>query len=196
MKRFASLLLLTLLLPLAARADEASHKAKAEEMIVILHLDRMVNGVMQNALQQSAALTNQRYGGKMTPAATASLNDFQKKLTGVLEPQIGWEALKPDYVRIFTETFPEDQLDSMLAFYKSPAGKNLVEKLPPVEQQVGQILQKRVAALQPQVKQMFDDFQKSLPANTPEATPGAVGPAPSLAPSTPPATTPGKTTPK
>ena len=196
MRRFASLLLLTLSLPLAAHADEASHKAKAEEMIVILHLDRMVNGVMQNALQQSANLTSQRYGGRMTPAATAALNDFQKKLTDVLQPQIGWDALKSDYVRIFAETFPEDQLDSMLAFYKSPAGRNLIEKLPGVEQQVGQILQMRVAALQPQVKQMFDDFQKSLPANTPDGAPGASSPAPSLAPSTPPATTPGKTTPK
>lgn len=197
MRRFASLLLLTtsLSLPLAAHADEASHKAKAEQMILLLHLDRMVNGVMQNALQQSAALTSQHYGGHMTPAATASLNDFQKKLTDTLQPQIGWEALKPDYVRIFAETYPEDQIDSMLAFYKSPAGQALIEKLPSVEQQVGQILQKKVQALQPQVKQMFDDFQKSLPANTPEAAPGT---SPSAPPSlsTPPTSAPGKTTPK
>jgi hypothetical protein len=196
MNRFASLLVLTFALPLVAHADEASHKAKAEQMIVTLHLDRMVNGVMQNALQQSAAITNQRYGGKMTPAATTMLSDFQKKLTDVLAPQISWEALKPDYVRMFAETFPEDQLDQMLAFYKTPAGQNLIEKLPPLEQQIGQILQKRVAALQPQVKQMFDDFQKNLPANTPEGAPGAGNPAASPAPSTPPAPTPGKTTPK
>lgn len=189
MKCFKVLLLLTFSLPLAARADEASHKAKAEEVIQILHLDRMVNGVMQNALQQSATLTKQRYGGQMTPAATAALSDFQKKLTATLEPQISYEALKPDYIRIFSEQFTEEQIDAMLAFYKSPAGKALIEKLPLVEQQVGQVLQKRVQELQPQVKQMFDDFQKSLPpAGSPPAGASGASPSGTPAPATPPAT--------
>lgn len=194
MRRFSSLLLLAFSLPLAARADEASHKAKAEEMVTVLHLDRMVNGVMQNALQQSAALTAQRYGGQMTPEATTKLNDFQKKLTELIQPQIGYDALKPDYIRDLTEAFPEDQMDSILGFYKSPAGKALIEKLPGVEQQIGTILQKRVQALQPQVKQMFDDFQKSLPANAPA---GATSPSAPGTTTPPPATTqPGKSTPK
>jgi hypothetical protein len=192
MRLFASLLLLTLSLPLVARADEASHKAKAEEIILVIHLDRMVNGVMQNALQQSASLTAQRYGGQMTPEATAKLNDFQKKLTELLQPQISWEALKPEYVRIFAETFPEDQIDTMLTFYKSPAGKALVDKLPGIEQQIGGILQKRVQSLQPQVKQMFEDFQKTLPAGGP-----AGGASPSAPATSTPSTTPsGKSTPK
>lgn len=193
MKRFAPFLLLAFLLPIAARADEASHKAKAEEVIQILHLDRMVNGVMQNAMQQSAALTAQRYGGKMTPAATAALSDFQKKLTDLLQPQISYEALKPDYLRIFTENFTEEQIDAMLAFYRSPAGKALIEKLPTVEQGIGQILQKRVQELQPQVKQMFDEFQKSLPA---PAAAGSATPGASNSPAAPPASTPEKNTPK
>lgn len=199
MKYFSPLLLLTLSLPLAARADDASHKAKAEEIVQVLHLDRMVNGVLQNALQQATALTSQRYGGQMPPAAATALSDFQKKLTDVLQPQIGYEGLKPDYVRSLTETFTEDQLDSMLSFYKSPTGKALIEKLPAVEQQVGEILRKRVQDLQPQVKQMFDDFQKTLPPPTSAAAPAAPGAssaAPSSAPANPPSSSPAKSTPK
>ena len=183
---------------MAARADEATHKAKAEEMISILHLDRMVNGVVQNAMQQTTALTQQRYGGNMTPAASAALADFQKKLSDTLTPQIGWDAIKPEYVRAFVEAFPEDQLDSMLAFYKSPAGKALLDKLPGIEQQVGGVLQKRVQDLQPQVRQMFDDFQKNLPPRTPPSlgtppdAPPASAPPASSSPSqpTPPTSTP------
>lgn len=195
MRRCIALLLPLLCLPLAARADEATHKAKAEEMLTILHLDRMVNGVMQNAMQQTSALTAQRYGGSVPPAAAAQLSDFQKKLAGLLEPQIGWAAIKPEYVKIFMTQFPEEQLDTMLTFYKSPAGKALVEKLPAVEQEVGKTLQTRVQGLQPQVKAMFDEFQKNLPSNAPPSLSGPPSQPP--ASSTPaPATPPGKSTPK
>ncbi len=189
MKCCVALLVPFLCLPLAARADEASHKAKAEEVMTTLHLDRMVNGVMQNAMQQTTALVSQRYNGSIPPAAAASLSDFQKKLAGVLEPQVGWAAIKPEYVKLFTAQFPEEQLDTILAFYRSPAGKALMEKLPGVEQEVGKTLQTRVQALQPQVRQMFEDFQKNLPPAGP--------PTLSSPPSTPPAssTTP-KSTPK
>ena len=61
------------------------------------------------------------------------LNDFQKKLTDLIQPQIGFQALKSDYIRDLTEAFPEDQIDSILVFYKSPAGKALMDKLPGVE---------------------------------------------------------------
>ncbi|GAC1415444.1 MAG: hypothetical protein NVSMB62_03090 [Acidobacteriaceae bacterium] len=192
MKRCVALLLAFLCLPLAARADEASHKAKAEEMLSILHLDRMVSGVMQNAMQQTSALTAQRYGGNITPAAQLQLSEFQKKLSGLLEPQVGWAAIKPEYVKLLVAQFPEDQLDSMIAFYKSPAGKALMEKLPGVEQEVGKTLQTRVQSLQPQVRQMFEEFQKNLP---PAGGPPSLSSPPSS--STPaPATTPGKSTPK
>ncbi|MDP9037750.1 MAG: DUF2059 domain-containing protein [Acidobacteriota bacterium] len=195
MKRIAALLLL-LCLPLASRADEASHKAKAQEMLTILHLDRMVNGVMQNAMQQTSALVSQHYGGNVPPAGAAALSDFQKKLAAVLEPQIGWPAIQPEYVKLFVAQFPEEQLDTMLAFYKSPAGKALVEKLPSIEQEVGKTLQTRVQSLQPKVRQMFEEFQKTLPPGTAPtlSSPPASGPA-----AAPPATTtpaPAKSTPK
>jgi hypothetical protein len=176
MKRSALLLLPLLLIPSALRADEASHKAKAAEMVQILHLDRMVNGVIQNALQQTTMLTSQRYGGTPPPAAMAALSDFQTMLTGVMEPQIGWDALKPECVRLFVAQFPEDQIDTMLTFYKSPAGQALLEKLPTVEQELGKLIQPRVQAMQPQVKQMFEDFQKSLPAPAPRLSAPPSGP--------------------
>ena len=194
MKRIAQLLLIVLSLPLAAHADDASHRAKAEELIGILHLDRLVNAIEQNAVQQAAQYTSQRYGGSMTPTTLASLSDFQKKLHDFLEPQIGWSVIKPDYVNQFVQTFPEDQLDTMLAFYKSPAGQALMTKMPTIEQSVGTVVQGKVKAIQPQVKQLFDDYQKSLPQPGAAPAPGTP-PASTTKPSTTP-TTPGKTTPQ
>jgi uncharacterized protein len=187
MNRLTILLALALCFPLAAHADEASRRAKAEQLIDLLHVDRMVTQVMNNVLQQTSAITTQRSGGTLTPETKAALDDFQKKLVDTIEPQIGWKALQPEYVRLYAEAFTDEQLDGMIAFYKSPAGTALREKMPGVNQQANQLMQSKVAALQPQVKQMFEAFQKSLPEKT---SPPAAAPPAAATPAPTPGTTP------
>jgi len=184
-----------LCLPLAARADDASHRAKAKEVIEILHMERMVSNLMDNAMKQTSSVTAQRYGGQMPPDVQTSLADFQKKLAGVMEPQVGWTGVEPEFIRLYTEAFTEEQLDEMLTFYKSPTGKLMLEKQPQINDQASKLLQTRITAMQPQVRDMFNDFEKSLvpplqnlPPPTPTPTskpPAAVPPAPATTPSTP-----------
>jgi len=82
---------------------------------------------------------------------------------------MGWKVLEPDYVDIYAKNFTDEQLDAILAFYKSPAGSALVEKLPTLTTQGMQLAQTRMAALQPQLKQMIEDFARS--ASTHSTTP-------------------------
>ena len=186
MNRFAALLALALCLPLAARAVDASLHAKAEEMMALAHADRMSQQVIDTLLQQTTDLATQQSGGSLTAENKATLADFQKKLLGVLEPQIGWDAMKPALADLYAKSFTEDQMDSIIAFYKSPGGAALMEKMPGINQQANEILRTRIVALQPQVRQMFSDLQKSQQVAAPPApTVPATTPAPKPAPSTP-----------
>jgi uncharacterized protein len=194
MNRLALVFAFLLCLPLAARADDASHRAKAKEMIEILHMERMVSSLMDNAMKQTTSVTAQRYGGQMPPDVQVSLANFQKKLATLMEPQVGWTGVEPEFIRLYTETFTEEQLDQMLAFYRSPTGKALVEKQPMINEEAAKLLQARAATLQPQVRDMFNDFEKGLtpplqdlpkapsapkpPAASPSPTPSPAPPAP------------------
>jgi hypothetical protein len=188
MNRSILLLLLSSVLPLTARADDASRRAKAEEMITLAHVDRMSQQVIDNLMQQTTLVTTQRSGGTLTPEKQAALADFQKKLSAVLEPQIGWKALEPSFVDIYAKAFTEDQLDAIIVFYKSPAGAALMEKMPEINQAANQLLQTKIVAMQGQVRQMFQDFQQSLapapalgpaaPEGAPKSAPPTLGPSP------------------
>jgi hypothetical protein len=194
MNRLAALLTLALCFPLLAHADEASRRAKAEEMITILHADRVVTQVMESVMQQAAIITTQRSGGTLTPETKTALADFQKKLAAVMEPQIGWKAIEPEYIRLYATTFTDEELDGMLAFYKSAAGKALVEKIPDINQQGGKIMQAKFAAVQPQMKQMLDEFEKGVSPKAP-ASPTLTSPPPYL-PTPAPTPAPAASTPK
>ena len=182
--RSALLLALTLCLPLAAHADDASRRAKAQEMITLIHTDRMVQQVSTNFMKQLSAAGEKLIGPNATPENKTQLTNFEKKFSDMIDSQIGWKVMEPQLTDIYSKTFTEEELTGILAFYKSPPGIALVEKMPAVNGEATQLLQSRMAVLQPQMKQMYEDFQRSQVAPTPAATP-----APTLAPATPSAPT-------
>jgi hypothetical protein len=159
MKRSAVLLVVLLLtLSLTARADEASRRAKAQEMVTLLHMDTLMKQMMDNVHQQAAAAAQQRASKSMTPQEKAKLDDFQNRMFALIESQMGWKSLEPDILDLYAKTFTDEDLDGMLAFYKSPAGISMVQKLPGLMTQAMQLTQSRIVALQPQLKQMISDF--------------------------------------
>jgi len=189
---------LVLCLPLAARADDASHLAKAEQLLAILHTDRMVGQVSDNIKKQVSDAADHVAGPSATPENKAKAVDFQKNMGQVIDAQVSWKAMEPKFVDLYVKAFTEDELDAIVAFYKTPAGVAFLEKTPQINAQASQLLQSKMAALQPQMKQIFDDFQKSeAPAPAPASPAAAPAPPASPAPATTaPKSAPATSTPK
>jgi hypothetical protein len=177
MNRFLPLALV-LCFSLNARADDASRHAKAELMITLAHVDRLNNQVMDTIMQQTMAVATQNAGGSLTVEKRTALEAFQKKLMDVLQPQIGWKAMKPAFADLYARQFSEEQMDAIIAFYKSPAGVALMDKMPEINQEANQLMQDKIVALQPKVRQMFADFEKTQQSAAPApAAPPTLGPA-------------------
>jgi uncharacterized protein len=161
MKRTVLFLALALCLPLTAHADDASRHAKAQEMLTLLHMDRLMDQMMNNMMQQMSSMTKQLGGDSVKPEEQAKIDDFQKKVFQLIQSQMSWKALEPEYVDIYAKNFTDEQLDGILAFYKSPNGTALLEKLPMLTTQGSEIAKSRMATIQPQLMQMVQDFAKS-----------------------------------
>ena len=161
MKRLVSLILLVLFVPLAARADDASKRAKVQDMLDLLHIDKTMAQVMEVVKRQTTSMTSQTMGGNLTPEQKASIADFQQKVFDFIETQVGWQALRPQYVELYASTFSEDEIDGMLAFYKSPAGQAMIAKTPELTQKSMVLVQQQMTTLQPQIQQMIEDFARS-----------------------------------
>jgi uncharacterized protein len=163
MKRIALLLILALSLPLTARADDASRRDKAKELLILLHTDRLLQQMMESIKQQSISMSGQMATHANTPEQQARLDAFRTKVFGLIESQLSYASLEPDYVKLYADNFTDEELDGILAFYKSPAGKSMIEKLPALTAQSFQLAQTRMTTLIPQIKQMVQDFAKSCP---------------------------------
>jgi hypothetical protein len=180
-------LALALTLPIAAHADDASHRAKAQEMVALLHTDQPVQQVSGNMKKQVADAADHVTGPNPQPAVKTKLDDFKKQTSDLIEAKVSWKVLEPQFVDIYYKTFTEPEMDGILAFYKTPSGKVLIDKTPTINAQASQLEQTTFVALETQLKQMFDDYRRTLgttppPANAAPATPGSSSPSPSTPP--------------
>jgi hypothetical protein len=169
MKRTALFFVLVLSLSLTAHADEASRRAKAQEMLTLLHLDRLMDQMMSNMMEQVSTTTKQLVGTNIKPEDQVKIDEFQKQVFQLVQSQLGWKTLEPEYVNIYANNFTDEQLDAILVFYKSPTGIALVEKLPILTAQGMQLAQSKIILLQPQMKQMIEDFAKKNSTRVPSA---------------------------
>ena len=191
MNRSFAVLVIALCLPLTARADDTSKRAKAQELIGILHSEQAINQVSAGLMKQVTDAAQQVTGTDPTPDKKTRLDEFEKKVTGMFNEQFSWSVMGPQIVTLYANTFTEDELTAIVNFYKSPAGTAFLAKAPQINQQLSQIAQPKIAALQTQIRQAFEEFRRAQqppPPPTLNTLPPAGAPAPSVPQTTLPST--------
>lgn len=69
-------------------------------------------------------------GQTITSERQAVLDRANVRMQSAIDEFLDWDALLPMYMRLYRETFTEEELKGMLKFYKSAAGQALVKKMP------------------------------------------------------------------
>ena len=204
--RLALLLVLVLCLPLAAhagqapaarpsqaiaaRANDASRRAKAAQLVTLLHTERMVQQNSATIMKQVSDAAEKEIGPNPTPESKARLAGLENKISQMIDAQLDWKALGPAIIASTQPPSPSRSWTSSSAFYKTPESAAFLEKMPQINTQVEQLAHSRLAILQPQISQAFDDFRKSQAASTPAAAPAPAATSPAPAANTPSASKP------
>ncbi|MEP7009759.1 MAG: DUF2059 domain-containing protein [Acidobacteriota bacterium] len=75
-----------------------------------------------------------------------------------------WDAMAPQLIKVYMETFTEAETREMIAFYRTPTGKKALTKMPELFQKGAQIGAEIGKAHQAELQQMVRDKQKELDA--------------------------------
>ena len=104
-----------------------------------------VNANMENNLRQGMAQT--MAGKKITPKLQHFLDNAPRQFAEAMREELSWATLKPMYVQLYQESFTQEEVDGLIAFYRSPAGEALTNKMPLVMQKTMLLVQSRVASM-------------------------------------------------
>lgn len=174
MKRLALFLALSSIFPATAPAQDGGRQAKAEQIVQLLHMDRTMDQMMAGMKSQITLMTNQTLGASVTAEQKAQLAKFQDQVFDYVNSQMGWKALEPEYVKLYADTFTDEELDAMIAFYRSPAGMSMIAKTPELTQKSFAISQQRMTTVMPELQKMIREFAASAASAAKQKQPAPV----------------------
>lgn len=119
-----------------------------EDLLATTKVENLLNVMyanMESAMRQGMA---ESLKGKELDAKQQQLmENMPAKIAQIMREEMSWSSLKPVYVQIYKDSFTQEEVDGLLAFYKSPAGQAMINKMPVVMQKTMVIVQQRMGPL-------------------------------------------------
>jgi hypothetical protein len=150
----------------ALYADDASKQAKIEQLLAATHVSEML---AQQQVQLRMMLHQTII--KTAPSLEGSplLEQLEQTTLGEILAATSWEALKPDFLKIYAANFSEEEIEGLAKFYQSPLGQTMIRKMPAVLEQSMALTQQRLQTMIPRMQQRVQDlvtaYQKEKQTN-------------------------------
>jgi hypothetical protein len=89
---------------------------------------------------------------------------MKNSMVTIMQGEIAWEKLEPMYLRLYKDSFSEEEIAGMLAFYKTPAGQAVIYKMPVLMQQTMLEVQKMTSGMTPKMEKVQEQFAAEMAA--------------------------------
>ncbi len=149
-------------------ADDASKSAKIDEIFRLTRVDQ----VQKQMLDQMKAVLPSVEEQMGVPGDPHEMSDeLQTRILDYLSSRLSWEKMKPGFTKLYSDAFTEDEIDGMLAFYKSPAGQAMLTKMPQLASKSMAMAKEQMAGVYPELRRIVQEYTIEHP--NPAATPPA-----------------------
>lgn len=128
------------------QAPSASHTQAAEALLTAMETPKTVNDNLQQMITMQM---------EQMPA----MKQAEVEVRSFFAKYMGWEAIKADLVKMYTDEFTEKELKDMTAFFKTPTGKKMAAKQSTLTMKSAQIGQEKI---EPHMMELQQILQQKL----------------------------------
>ncbi len=154
--------------------DMATRTKLATELLETMQVDKALNQSFDSVKDMQKQMIT-KFGKDVANQALVIEN--QNKIMDVLKAELSWENLKPEFERLYAETYSAEELDGLLKFYQSPLGKKFIEKQPEMQRKTMQMVQQMMMRVMPKVQAMTLELQRKAAESAEETAPESTKPA-------------------
>ena len=142
-------------------------EASIKQLLEVAQSHKLVDSVMlemENLMQQTIAQVTK---GQTIPAKVQKDIDKRRdELVVMMKGLLDWKKLEPIYVRIYQKTFTQQEVDGMIAFYKTPAGQAVIAKMPGAMQATIDEIQGLMGPAMQKLQQIQQDIAAELKSDS------------------------------
>ena len=152
MRKMMGLIAAGLVLSVAGvNAQEASRRALAEELLNLMNMQENIEksfAMVKQMIPAQMEKMKQATGQTNIPSNGSSQTD---SMMDMMARELSWDKMKDDYITLYAETFTEDEMKGIIAFYKSPAGQAFTKKQPELMKRSMELSQKIALQIMPKI---------------------------------------------
>lgn len=142
---------------LTAQPAASAKDAKIEELFKVTKVDQLQDQVVDQMRGILANMFDQ-------PGVPAEVRAYRKELEDevfvLIKKRINWQDMKPQFLKVYSEVLTDEEVDSLLAFYKTPGGTALLQKMPVLMKRGMEIGQSQMKDVIPEVQQVVEKFME------------------------------------
>jgi hypothetical protein len=151
--------LMVLALALFATPAAAQPEPSASEVAAVRELLE-VSRTRENFIRAMELGMEQGGMGELTP-------DVRKVVREFMDEHFRYEEMEPDFIRMYTDTYTEEEIRGLSAFYRTPLGQRLVETIPEVSAASQRIVMERLQSAMPElIRRMTEAMQEQEKSGT------------------------------
>jgi len=133
-----------------AAAAQAPSEASIDRLLTLMNAQGNITN-MQAAMDRMGQTMLQQSG---VPATAQASHD---RVMAIVREEMSWEKFKPKIMQVYRDTFTQEEIDGLIAFYESPAGRAYVAKVPVVAAKTMELAQQQMQSLLPKIKAAADE---------------------------------------
>jgi uncharacterized protein len=159
-------LFLTLLLAASAVfapapvAAQGADDARIDRLLEVTRARQLIDSMLPQVEASQQQMFEQIAAGRRVDAdQQATMERIRERSAAALRQVLAWENLEPIYRDLYRETFSAEDVDAMLAFYESPTGQRVLDKMP-------LLMEKTMVAMQRIVVPLLQQLEQDIRAET------------------------------
>jgi len=160
MRRIVVALVLALIAPVAVAAKPT--EGQIDRLLELSHTRAQMEGMLDQFSNSQRAMVDQMLAGQTaTEEQRAKVHRMMTLMEKRMREAMAWEKVRPVYQRVYVATFEAEDVDAMIAFYSTPSGQRVIERMPALMQNAMLEVQGQMA---PVIQQLQLDLAAELMA--------------------------------
>ncbi len=156
---FAACILSACALIAIAEVAEPTEKELAEKLLIAMDVPQTTDQLTK-IMKDMVPLQMKQMGAP--DELINESNQHMKTMMDFIMKEVGWVAMKTDYINLYAEVFSKEEMEGAIAFYSSDIGKAFIKKQPELMQRSMQISQKRMMDIMPKLSEKAKELADTM----------------------------------
>ena len=161
MKQLMLMSVLLLAAPLHAQTQPPSD-ASVRELLILSKSERLIDGMWQQMDQVMKSSVTEATSQGLNDAQRKVMDDMSTQMVEIFRDVMSWKDLEPKLIDLYKQTLTQSDVDGIVTFYKSEAGKALIEKMPLIMQRSMTLMTDKVQSLTPRLQALQQETSRKL----------------------------------